>query len=206
MLNVLQDAAAAFAAGIVTSFGPCAAPRYIALAGVIGTTHGRRRRLRVLAFISGLYALSVAVAFSVSLLSAALRYSTLLYAAMAVVFAVCGVRVLVHPRSQCMHVHSRGDASLSGAFLLGGSFAFVLSPCCAPVLGAIPMLLATGSASSTLAVLGAFIAGHSLPLVATGGGSVFVERIERAFPLEAPASVTSGALMLAMSAYYAVLA
>jgi cytochrome c biogenesis protein CcdA len=198
--------ASALLAGAATSFGPCAAPRYIALASIVNGVSAVERFARVAAFVTGLCGASTALAFGVHALWRLGAASSWIYAGVALGFAGYGVRALLVPQHNCSH-SAMSTSSLSGAFLLGSSFALVLSPCCAPMLAALGALSATsGSTWSTLDVVAAFVAGHALPVVIVGSLAGYAGAIERRFPLEEPVRVTSGALMLAMSAYYGVLA
>ena len=199
--------AAAFAAGIATSFGPCVAGRFLALCAVVGVPGSAQRWVRVAAFIAGVVGACTAVAFSVSLVSRSARYTADVYIAFAALFAFGGVRILLARERACGHAALRRGTSVGASFLAGASFAFVLSPCCAPVVSSLALFAAAaGSPAFTLAVVAAFCAGHATPLAAAGFGTKLLgERLERG-GLSNAAAVVSGALMLAMSGYYAVLA
>jgi cytochrome c biogenesis protein CcdA len=198
--------ASALLAGAAGSFGPCAAPRYIALAAIVNGVSVAQRFARIAAFVTGLCCASTALAFGAHLLWKLVSVSAWIYAGLAIAFAASGVHALLVRRHACVR-QAASASSFSGVFLLGSSFALVLSPCCAPMLAALGALSATaGSTSLTLLVVGAFVLGHALPVVMVGSLAGFADGIERRFPLDEPVRVTSGALMLAMSAYYAVLA
>jgi cytochrome c biogenesis protein CcdA len=204
MMDALAPATA-FAAGAMSSFGPCAAPRYVALASIVNGTEPKVRFARIAAFAAGLCCCSTALAFGARLLWAAGSASQWIYAALAAVFAAYGVRTLIVRRTACTH-RSAPSASVSAAFLIGSSFAFVFSPCCAPVLVALATFGTAANPGMSPAVAGAFVAGHALPVVLIGSVAGLGQVLERRFPLEEPVRVTSGALMLAISAYYGVLA
>jgi cytochrome c biogenesis protein CcdA len=201
----LVQAGTAVAAGAVTGFGPCAAPRYVALAALASGAKGVERWLRIAAFVAGLSTSSLLLALVASLLGAAARYSSIVYAAMACAFAIYGLRTLLAGAARCEH-HQRPNVSSGGAFLLGSSFALVLSPCCAPMLAGISMLAASGSPSLRLALIGAFFVGHCVPLAAAAAGTSALQHLDRYLSAETPVAIVGGALMLSMSAYYLLLA
>jgi cytochrome c biogenesis protein CcdA len=197
---------AAVAGGALTGIGPCAAPRYVALTGVLAGSAGRERWIRIAAFVGGLCICTLALAAISGLIGAAARYSTPIYCALALALAYYGIRALVvSDRSGCRHSQMR-STSVGGALLIGGSAAFVLSPCCAPVITGIALLTAMGSPHLVLVVLSAFVLGHAAPLIVAGCGSAALLTFENRFPVKPPVTVVGAALMLAMSLYYAVLA
>jgi cytochrome c biogenesis protein CcdA len=87
------------------------------------------------------------------------------------------------------------------------SSAFVVSPCCTPVVAGIAGLTALGGrCGEGIALLVAFALGHALPLLAAGALSARIAALlARPSASSAPA-VVSGTLMLALAAYYGVLA
>jgi thiol:disulfide interchange protein DsbD len=201
-----------FAAGAVTSIGPCAAPRYIALAALVNAS---RRPARIVpAFVAGLIGAYIALGVAAGALGALWSASRLVYAALAVLLAVAGIATLLRGGRDRSHVHGNVPAahagartSLGGTFLLGASSAFVVSPCCTPIVAGIAGLTtASGHAGVGVALLTAFACGHALPIVSAGAIGT---RIASAFqPLAAShaSAVVGGTLMLALAAYYGVLA
>jgi thiol:disulfide interchange protein DsbD len=199
-----------FAAGGVTSIGPCAVPRYVALAALM---NGSRRPWRVVAaFAAGLVGAYVVVGAAAGAVGALWSASRVVYAALAVVLAVAGIVTLL--RGGAPHGHQSVDArgagagrSLGGTFLLGASSVFVVSPCCTPVVAGIAGLTtASGHTADGIALLIAFACGHAVPIAAAGAlGSPVTRALRHVAASHAPA-VVAGTLLLALAAYYGVLA
>ncbi|HWT06236.1 MAG TPA: hypothetical protein VN224_10800, partial [Xanthomonadales bacterium] len=122
-----------FAAGAVTSIGPCAAPRYVALAALVNAS--RRPSRIVAAFVAGLVGAYVALGAAAGALGALWSASRLVYAALAIALAVAGLATLLrgggasHAHGNVSHDDAGARTSLGGTFLLGASSAFVVSPC-----------------------------------------------------------------------------
>jgi cytochrome c biogenesis protein CcdA len=200
-----------FAAGALTSIGPCAAPRYVALAALVNAS--RRPSRIVAAFVSGLIGAYVVLGAAAGALGTLWSASRLVYAALAIVLAVAGFATLQHGGGaphvhQGAHAHSaRAQASLGGTFLLGASSAIVVSPCCTPIVAAIAGLTtASGHMGPGVALLAAFAGGHAVPIVFAGAlGSGVANAVRHVAASHASATV-AGTLMLALAAYYGVLA
>jgi cytochrome c-type biogenesis protein len=194
-----------FAAGALTGVGPCAAPRCVAVAALANAA--KRPRCAIAAFVIGLVGANVALGLAGGALGNLLAASGMLYVALALVLGVTGMLVLW--RGDATHRHDvrvRGG-SLGGAFLLGVSGAFVVAPCCTPVLASIAGLTTGGGPSVGAALLlAAFGLGHASPVVGAGALGTRVARLlRRASASHAPA-IVSGGLMLALAGYYGALA
>jgi thiol:disulfide interchange protein DsbD len=200
-----------FAAGAVTSVGPCAAPRYVALAALMNVS-SRPARV-VTAFVAGLTAAYVVLGVAAGALGALWSMSRLVYAALAIVLAASGVVTLLrrdhaaHPHADPAAANAGAQASLGGTFLLGASSAFVVSPCCTPIVAGIAGLTtASGHTGVGVALLAAFACGHALPIVSAGALGTRVARCLRGVAASHASAVVAGTLMLALAAYYGVLA
>ncbi len=235
-------------AGVVTSVGPCAAPRYVAVAAL---AHAARAPWTIVAaFASGLVAAYVAlgalasgVGTATSALGSLWSASSYVYGALATALLAGGVFTLLRASGtaapdRCDHrtgrdasasgtaapgtttcrtnasrgtatsrTESTGAASFGGVFLLGASSVLVVSPCCTPIVAGIAGLtLATGRALDGVALLALFACGHAVPVAFAGAlGGRFASALRRLAASQAPA-VVSGALMIALAAYYGVLA
>jgi thiol:disulfide interchange protein DsbD len=201
-----------FAAGAVTSIGPCAAPRYVAVAALVGTARRPWRTIAV--FVAGLVGAYVALGVAAGALGVLWSASRMVYAALAGALAVAGIVTLLrgggapHAHHDHGRVLERGTgASIGGTFLLGASSAFVVSPCCTPIVAGIAGLTtAAGHTGAGVALLAAFAFGHALPVVSAGAlGTRVAHALRRLAASHAPA-VVAGTLMLALAAYYGVLA
>lgn len=200
--------AAAFAAGAATCVGPCVAPRFIAVVALTGDASGRARLSRLAGFVGGLVMSTVATALSVSLLLRVARHSSLIYALLACGLGAYGLRTLfVGHNATCAHARSPRDVSLGASFALGASFGVVLSPCCTPLTIALASLMAghLDPAFSVL-VVASFAFGHALPLLAIAFGSQKLQHLVSGPTLSEHIGTIGGTLMIALGAYYAVLA
>lgn len=197
-----------FVAGAVTSIGPCVAPRFIAVAGMAAGKTRARALVLAAAFVAGLTATYAAFGAISSLLARATSFSTYTYVLVAIALALSGLVTLWRGESRCDHVHEpRATQSGSAAFLLGASFALVVSPCCTPLIAGI--LAYTSQSGSPLygsAMLACFALGHALPVLAVASGITGVSAVLGRFSVRQAASVISATLMLGLAAFYAVLA
>lgn len=192
-----------FAAGAATSIGPCVAPRFLAAAGFAAGEEGAT--VRVGSMIAGLMAAYAAFGSLAPIAGHLVRFSGVTYAILALALAASGLNALFRAER---HVHAGRSSvrnSCGAAFLLGMSFALTVSPCCTPlVFGILAYTSAAGSPLYGSVLLACFALGHALPLVALATG---VRRVRLCLNGETrtAGAVVSGTLMLALSAYYAVI-
>jgi cytochrome c-type biogenesis protein len=196
----------AFAAGVITSVGPCVAPRYVALAALIQAA--ARPWCIAGAYLAGLVAAMVAIGLAVDALNALRAASMVMNLVLAATLAVAGVVTLARG-GRALHRHAGRHASVGvgGVALLGASGALIVSPCCTPILAAIAGLTVTaGRFGSGTALLAVYALGHALPLLlTTAAGTPLADTFARLAGSDAPATV-SGTLMLALASYYGLLA
>jgi cytochrome c biogenesis protein CcdA len=197
-------------AGLVTSLGPCVAPRYIAIVALFGEG---QRTLTVAIFVAGMLVAYTALAFGTGLLAQVAGHASVLYLVLAATLASGGVATLVRTPA-CDHEHhenTRGGEKphpprMSGVFSLGAASAFVVSPCCTPVVAAVIGMTATDADPlSRAALLGAFALGHAAPLFLVGSLGTLCTRTFRAWNAGPAPAVVSGSLMLALGVYYGLL-
>jgi cytochrome c biogenesis protein CcdA len=195
-----------FAAGAVSGFGPCAAPRYVAVAAL--SSSAPRPYVTIAAFVAGLIGANVVLGLAGDALSVLLAASGRLYGMLAIVLAAAGLLALWRgnptTHRHAAHVRSAGPG---GPFLLGVSSAFVVAPCCTPVLATIAALTTSGGPTfGAAALLATFGLGHAFPVVASGALGTRVAGLFRpAQAAQAPA-IVSGGLLLALAGYYGALA
>lgn len=196
-------------AGVVSSIGPCVAPRLIAVAGLSAGKSRVRALGLVSAFVAGLTAAYAAFGAVSSLLGRATQLSTYIYVIVAAVLAVGGIITLWRGQNDCAHAHQHPSkkGSIGGALLLGASFALVVSPCCTPlVLGILAYTSAAGSPAYGSGLLACFALGHALPIVAVAFGMNGMTAALQRYGIRQAAGVISATLMLGLAGYYAVLA
>ena len=150
-----------FVAGVATSIGPCAAPRYVALAALANAS--RRPGCVLAAFVSGIVGAYVLLGVAAGALGVLWSASALVYGALAVVLGGAGIATLLrgdralHAHDDDAARHPGARAGLGGTFLLGASSAFVVSPCCTPIVAGIAGLTtASGHTGAGVALLAAF--------------------------------------------------
>ncbi|HKU66890.1 MAG TPA: cytochrome c biogenesis protein CcdA [Candidatus Baltobacteraceae bacterium] len=196
-----------FAAGVVSSIGPCVAPRFIAVAGLTSGTPRKTAIVLIAAFVVGLTLTYAAFGAVSSLIMRAAQFSAYTYWLVAAALAAGGFVTLWRGESACMHRHGRADASAGAALLLGSSFALVVSPCCTPlVVGILAYASAAANAAYASMLLACFALGHAVPVIAVAFGVNKASRFLQRYSVRQAAGVVSGALMLGLSMYYAVLA
>lgn len=195
----------ALGAGVVTSVGPCVAPRYVAIAAL---AHGARRpRLVIAAFVMGVVGAYVTIGFATTALAALRASSTYVYAALALALGTAGAVTLLRNAGDGHRHTGRVSAGAGGPFLAGASCALVVSPCCTPIVAGIAGLtVLSGRPAQGALLLAAFAAGHVLPLlgVASLGARCATLLAHRA--AANAGAIVGGTLMLALAGYYAVLA
>lgn len=193
-----------FAAGALSSLGPCVAPRYIAVAAL--SQRDRAFTRTAFAFTAGLIAAYALLGFGVGYLATLNAHAGILYAVLAFVLVAAGIVVLIRPP----HGHATESPQrvrTSATFLLGAASALVISPCCTPIIAAVA---AFGAAERDPMLAAGFLAtfacGHALPLILlSAGGSCGARRLER-LQLGPAWHVVSATLLLALGGYYGILA
>lgn len=196
-----------FLAGVASSFGPCVAPRYLAVAGI--ATGSRRPGRTALAFIAGMIGAYIVVGFGAGFLGSIRSLANIVDGILAIALLAAGVLMLwrADPQADRACSHAPRDIPSGGPFLLGAASAFVVSPCCTPVFAAIVGTAAEfGRPLAGAGVLACFALGHALPLVLIGSLGTIVERFRwTGIAAQSPA-VIGGALLLFLGAFYGTLA
>lgn len=199
-----------FVAGLATSIGPCAAPRLIAISG-LGVHSRQGAACRSVAFVTGLITAYACFGIFASLLGQVTALSRIIYVLVAVGLAVGALMTLTQRVHDHDHVYASKDqnrsSSTGAAFLLGLSFALVISPCCTPVLiGILAYCTQTRNVGYGVGLLSVFALGHAVPVIAFAGGAATISRALRRLNAHEALPVVSGALMLALSGYFLCLA
>lgn len=189
-----------FLAGMMTSIGPCIAPRYIAVAALSAT--GTQSRPLLVAFVTGLVATYVSFGWIAGALGALATFSSAIDAVLSAGLLAAGAWTLVRPG----HLHGRASIaprSWGAALLLGSASAFVASPCCTPIVASVISYSAiSGNAVAGASLLLVFSLGHIAPLGALGvAGARARHAFARIASAQAPA-IASGVLMIALGLLY----
>ncbi|MGZ3499202.1 MAG: cytochrome c biogenesis CcdA family protein [Vulcanimicrobiaceae bacterium] len=195
--------------GLASSLGPCVASRFVAVAGLAANLDRRSALGTAVAFVAGLTAAYTCFGVAFSLLGRLASLSHAIYWCVAAALCVGGVATIWREKPACSHAGERRGVSpsLGGAFLLGAACAFVVSPCCTPLL--VGILAYTSEAGDPLygaLLLGLFAVGHAAPVIAAGLGASAAGSFLKRYAMTQAAAVVAGALMLALAGYYAVLA
>ncbi|MHB8147627.1 MAG: cytochrome c biogenesis CcdA family protein [Vulcanimicrobiaceae bacterium] len=194
-----------FATGLLTSLGPCVAPRLIAVASIGGGQARLADRYFCLAsLVCGLCVGYLALGLAGSALSLIIHMSSWLYAVVSALLLLAGARSIFVARKTAVCKCADDHLSLGSGFMLGASFALVISPCCTPIIVAI---VGFGQAYGDWTFAGistlSFAVGHAVPLIVAGFASVALR--ERLLQYSQAASVVSGTLLVGLAGYYAVL-
>ena len=195
-----------FAAGVVSSFGPCALTRVVAVAGMSNELPRGKRYWAGVSFAAGLVMTYAGFGAITGLLSGAAQFTHALYAMLAAGCLAAGAATLLRETGahRCLPAVK---GSIGGAFLFGAAGAFVVSPCCTPVLTAV---LAYGTQSgdtrNACLLLAAFALGHAAPVFAAALLAGPVREMAGRIAASDALRVVTGGLLLSMSAYYGCLA
>lgn len=200
--------ALAYGAGVLTSAGPCLAPRVAAIAGMAARVPAERRVQLHLCFVGGLASAYALIAASVVLLARLTAASPYVYALLAAALCAYGIKSVLDTRGDCHHeLRASAAPSLGCAFVVGAGYALIVSPCCTPVIAAI----ATAGSMAPSPVLAASVAlmfgfGHASPVLVGSLGVARLSGATRALAHRSELSVVSGAVMIALGGYYGILA
>lgn len=196
-----------FAAGLLSSVGPCTAPRLVAVASLVTKREPSRAHVVAGVFAAGLVFAYASFGIAAIVLVRALQSTAAIYAVLSLVLAASGILTLWRTKHDCAKPGIAAPRSLGGVFVLGASFALVVSPCCTPIVSAI---LAYGGTAATpiytCFLLSCFAAGHSMVLFLGALSTAGIEQTLRRFAAHDAAATVSGALLLALAGYYGVLA
>lgn len=201
----LSAYALAFVAGLATSIGPCVAPRYVAVAALMGSANGSKLR-RISAFVAGTITVYLGIASAGSAAMRLAQASSAIYFILAVVLIVSGAVTLWRGSTHACVSGDRRASTLGAAFFLGAATSTTISPCCTPILVGLGALSATSAGTASIvALVSAYTVGHIAPLL---GLSLMAAGTERKITpaYRVAAATVSAAVTIALGVYYAVLA
>jgi cytochrome c-type biogenesis protein len=195
-----------FIAGAVSSLGPCASPRLVALAAlVVRSRHPHRVGAVFIGSTIATYACFGLVGTAVADLVGCASW---IYVGVALAALAAGTATLI---GAAWHHHAHVPqaprrSALSAAFLAGVGFALMVSPCCTPILGVIIAASSLrGNVPLGIGLLAVFGLGHAAPLlVVLAGGRAAVVHLWSSRWAQGM-QVGAGTCMLALGAYYALL-
>jgi cytochrome c-type biogenesis protein len=161
------------------------------------------------AFVTGLIGAYLLLGYAAGWLGTLRLFATIVDAGMACALAIAGT-VMIWRAEPARHDHcgrTPGDLPAGGPFLLGAASAFVVSPCCTPMLVAI---VATASELrrplAGAALLACFAVGHALPLFLAGTPAKLIGRLQPTAVASQTLGIVGGALLLCLGAFYGALA
>jgi cytochrome c-type biogenesis protein len=196
-----------FAAGVASSIGPCVAPRYLAIAGF--ASGSRRPTHAAAAFVTGLIGAYLVLGYTAGWLGSIRALTTIVDACLAVALIAAGI-IMIWRAEPADHVRcgqETHDVPVGGPFLLGAASAFVVSPCCTPMLAAIVATAAQlGRPLAGAAILACFAVGHALPLFLAGTPGTLIGRLRLTGIAAQSPAIVGGALLLALGSFYGALA
>lgn len=212
--------AAAFAAGVATSFTPCVYPMVPLTAGYVGGRSAGGSVWRGF-MLSLFYVLGLAVVYSS--LGAAAALTGQLFGRFAsspwTNFAVANVCILMglsmfglFEIQAPMFLRKRqaaggGGGSVVGAFVVGAFSAIVAAPCTAPVLGVILSFVAKGrNVAWGMALLFVFALGMGALLVIVGTFAGAVSALPQSGAWMVKVKIAFGVVMIAVGEYFLITA
>jgi cytochrome c biogenesis protein CcdA len=196
----------AFAGGLLSGFGPCAAPRIAIVLALADKASGLQRSLRAACFVLGIVAGYVCLGVVAGAAAAIGRYASIAYAVLAIWLFAQGLRQILKPIETHACASECRDASAGAAFVAGLACTAVASPCCLPLAASVAAAAATtGSQAGGVLVLLAFAVGHGAAIAAFASISGRLSQIVERYRVRSAASTVSGGLMLAAAGYYSIL-
>jgi len=195
-----------YAVGVLSSTGPCAAPRVLAFSSFMLRSANPKRTAA--AFLAGTLGMYAVLGYVGGLVANLVGIASWVYGAIAVAAILGGIWTVIGA-SWCEHDAPRpaksGDA-LGAAFLTGAGFSLVVSPCCTPLIGVVVAYAGSMGGSWTAALLlVCFGLGHASPVFTA---MIFGKRLAAFITtsrFSQGASVVGGTAMVALGAYYALL-
>jgi cytochrome c biogenesis protein CcdA len=199
-MNTIVGVVGAFSAGLATSVGPCAAPRYLTLMSRLTSMRGTRRAVTLATFVVGVVTTQLLLALIGGAAATVLALTHVLYWGLALSFTLSGLAITVVRRG-CTR-HATNPAS-RGTFLAAVSSGVTLSPCCTPLAVGLGMGAASGSAGGAVLSLVAFTVGHVTPVLTLGASCSMLMKRLSASGTDALATL-AGACSIALGISYGI--
>ncbi|MFZ5897798.1 MAG: cytochrome c biogenesis CcdA family protein [Bacillota bacterium] len=163
-----------FAGGVMAGLSPCTLPSVFFVVGYAGGYSGNSRLKAAgfsLAFVLGLSLTLALLGAMAGLVGGIFQNNSLIMLLTGILLVVMGAHLAgVLPLPELPAVSpKRGKRGIWGAFLMGVPFAFIASPCTAPVTASVlAWVAATGSAALGMLLLFCYAMGRSVPLFLAG--------------------------------------
>ena len=203
-MTALASAPFVFFAGVAGSAGPCLAPRLVAAAGC-AAADPRHAGRAVAAYLAGLIFAYAALGYALGLIARLVQLSPWMHAILAGSFALAGIAGLIRADArECTLEHDGPHGTSLGAmFLVGASAAFVLSPCCTPLVSAIGAYgAAAGKPLSAAILLAIYALGHGLPPALLALGMRGLVAPLRRLALHQASAIAGNIILLVLAGYY----
>ena len=195
-----------YAVGVMSSTGPCAAPRVLAFSSFM--LRSQKPKRTAAAFLAGTLGMYGALGYVGGLVANLVGISSWVYGVIALA-AILGGLWTVIGASWCEHDAPQptkaGDA-IGAAFLTGAGFSLVVSPCCAPLIGVVVAYAGSmGGSWSAALLLVSFGIGHASPVFTAMMFGKKLTSFLTTSRFSQGATVVGGAAMVVLGAYYALL-
>jgi cytochrome c biogenesis protein CcdA len=201
-LSAAALSTSAFVYGALSSVGPCAGPRLLALTALDASRASRWAA--GLAWVAG-SAVSYALVGAVGSAAASVISSPLLYWLLAAACA-CGAAAAFAGDRERECCERRASATASTAFVAGFAGTIAGAGCCGPIALVFVQAASAKGAPFGAAMLALFALGQGLPTLAVAAGCSKLRHLAASRDARSAIQTVSGGLLLALGAYYGMLA
>lgn len=199
---------AALTAGFFGGLSPCTLPTAVLVVAYVGGFDNRSRRqgfILSLSFVLGLSLTLGTVGAAVSAIGGLFTGSNIIWYGAALISVLMGANLLglfQLPSSGFNLARVKQGSGVVGAFLLGIPFAFIASPCTAPVTAALlGYVAAKGSVWYGFILLFIYAVGRSIPLLAAGTFTSVLKNASRFAGLSQQVQRISGVALILLGFY-----
>jgi len=196
--------------GVLSSLSPSSVPRMVAIVNYAGREARTARRAAVLslAFIAGIAAVYCAVGALAGSFGALLTLTGFLYyftAALCLLMGLSMIRLIeLHWKVPQLDNFTHG---VTGAFLLGFGFAFLIAPDATPfIIGALAITTFQGEIGLGALLMLFFAIGHGLPVFFAGVLAPWYTRNPAVKRWQLAAEMAAGYVLVFLALFFAVIA
>jgi cytochrome c biogenesis protein CcdA len=197
--------------GVLSSLSPASIPRMVAIVNYAGheARTWRYAALLSLAFIAGIAAVYCAVGVLAGSFGELFRLTGFLYyftAALCLVMGLSMIR-LIDLHLKMPQVFNNFSHGVTGAFLLGFGFAFLIAPDATPFLiGALAVTTFRGEIWLGTLLMFFFAIGHGVPVFAAGSLAPWYTRNPAVKKWQLAAEMAAGYVLVFLAMFFAVIA